>query len=226
MVRSKSSPWLKEIPKPEEILSEVLHELNEEMKFEEKVRSGEITPSKAALILEDRCHKKYREYEEGVKEKWKNRVKLDELEKSLMQSRAPRAGATVELIIEKLLELMKIPCQRKVWYPKKNGEQLDIVVPDKDTLLRSPDKAIIISIKRKVRERWREVVGEAYILRQVHGIPDNIWFVTVTCDISNYVIESMTKLNIRVYVPDLALKNSKNMVLDRSRNCLKIYVTF
>ena len=199
--RSKS-PWLDEIPKPREILDEVIKELNKRENFEDRVKKGEITPSQAALILERECYRKYRKYENKVRAKWRDKVRPEVLEKSLMQSRATRAGDTVEMIIEKLLHLMGIPCDRKVWYPKRNGEQLDIVIPDKNTLLRTPEKAIIISVKREVRERWREVVGEAYILRGVHKVPDNIWFVTVTCDVSSYVISSMTKLSIRVYVPD------------------------
>ena len=48
---------------------------------------------------------------------------------------------------------------------KINEEQLDFVIPNVETLKKEPKNAIIISVKREVRERWREVVGEAYILR-------------------------------------------------------------
>lgn len=196
-----ASPWLNDIPKPKEILEEVIKELNERENFEDKVKKGVIKPSQAARILEEECRRKYLEYEDKVREKWRN-VRPKDLEKSLIQSRAARAGDTVEMIIGRLLSIQGIPHERKVWYPGRNGEQLDIVIPNKNTLLNTPEKAIIISVKRKVRERWREVVGEAYILRCVHRIPDNIWFITVTCDVSKYAVSAMVKLNIRVYVPD------------------------
>ena len=203
----KARPWLEEIPKPKEILEEILDKLNREEDFTNKVRTGKISTSEAVLRLEKECYRKYLEYEGKVKEKWKDKVEKDVLEKSLMQSRATRAGDTVELIIQKLLEILNIPCERKVWFPKRNGEQLDIVIPDKLTLLENPQNAIIISIKREVRERWREVVGEAYILRDVFGVPDNIWFVAISCDVSNYAVRSMTKLCIRVYIPDKCFKD-------------------
>lgn len=198
-----SKTWLREIPKASEILKEVISKLNKEIDFERKVKLGEISPSRAAALLESECYKKYKEYEKIVKEKYiKLGVDPTELEKSLMQSRAPRAGETVERIIQLLLNWMNIPCERRVWFPKRNGELLDIVIPNKKMLLENPQKAIIISLKREVRERWREVVGEAYILRCVHGVPDNIWFATITCDVSKYIIKTISKLGIRVYVPD------------------------
>ena len=70
-----------------------------------------------------------------------------------MQSRATRAGQTVELIIHKLLEIAGIPNDRNVRYPGKNGEMLDIVIPNKESLKTNPRGTIIISIKRQVRER-------------------------------------------------------------------------
>ena len=45
-------------------------------------------------------------------------------------------------------------------------------------------------------------MGEAYILRKIHGIPDNVWFATLECDIDDYIVATMTKLDIRVYIPD------------------------
>jgi len=84
---------------------------------------------------------------------------------------------------------------------KINEEQLDFVIPNVETLKKDPENAIIISVKREVRERWREVVGEAYILRKIVKIPDNIWFVSLF-EPSEYAVKTMTKLNIKVYVPD------------------------
>lgn len=175
--------------------------------FETKIKNGQISLSQASQLLENKCHEQYRKYEKEVKNRYIVIHDPVKLESSLSQSRMARAGETVEMILQYLLRLLNIPCERNVRYPKgRDGESLDIVVPNIEQLQHDPTKAVIISIKRNVRERWREVVGEAYILRGIHKIPDNIWFVTITCDISSYIVDSMSKLNIRVYVPDECFK--------------------
>jgi len=206
------SPWLREIPRADEILHEVLTHLDKEYDFRRRIKNSEIPLSQAAIKLERACHKRYREYENVVREKYLKRgVDPAKLEKSLMQTRATRAGRTVELIIHTLLDIVGIPNEKNVRYPHRDGETLDIVIPSSHVLKIRPKDAIIISIKRQVRERWREIVGEAYILRKIHGIPDNIWFVTITCNISTYIVRSMTKLEIRVYVPNECYEEFKDV---------------
>ncbi len=62
-----------------------------------------------------------------------------------------------------------MPASKGVRYPKgREGEKLDIIIPSKETMYANPGKTAGISVKRKVRERWREVVGEAYLLREIH----------------------------------------------------------
>jgi len=207
MAQSKGGPWLKEIPKVDEILAEVLNKLGQD--FLTSVLSGQTTPSQACQLLEQQCHKRYIEYEEEVKKKYSKGYDPIRLESSLSQSRVTRAGDTVEKIFKYLLTLFEIPCERGVRYPRDNGELLDFVIPNRSQLHSDPTKAVIISVKREVRERWREVVGEAYILREIHKIPDNIWFATITCDVSEYTIRSMVALRMRVYVPDECYSNFK-----------------
>ena len=43
--------------------------------------------------------------------------------------------------------------------------------------------------------------GECQILRKIVKIPDNIWFVSLF-EPSEYAVKTMTKLNIKVYIPD------------------------
>jgi len=198
----KDSPWLDNIPKVDAILAEAIRELNKEQSFEEKLRTKKLTPSQASQILETRCYQIYLRYQEQVMREYSKKFDRAKIEMSLGQSRVTRAGDTVERILDYLLTRLGIPCERKVSYPKRNGEALDLVVPSADTLRKEPTRAVIISVKREVRERWREIVGEAYILREIHKIPDNIWFITLTGDISDYIVSSMVALKIRVYVPD------------------------
>jgi len=183
-----NKPWLKEIPSTKEILNEALKE----------VKINLENPSLTARRLEEKCHEIYRKYEAQVRERWKDKVPVNELELSLSQSRVSRAGHTVELILQTLLDLMGVEYERN---KKINEEQLDFVIPNVETLKRDPRNAIIISVKREVRERWREVVGEAYILREIVKIPDNIWFVSLY-EPPEYAVKTMVKLNIKVFVPD------------------------
>jgi len=185
---ANKSPWLKEIPSTKEILNEALKEVEIDLE----------NPSLTARRLEEKCHEIYRRYEARVRERWKDKVPIDELELSLSQSRVSRAGHTVELILQTLLDLMGIEYERN---KKINDEQLDFVIPNVETLKKDPKNAVIISVKREVRERWREVVGEAYILRKIIKIPDNIWFVSLY-EPPEYAVETMVKLNIKVFVPD------------------------
>ena len=146
-VMADKSP-LKEIPSTREILKEAIKEVEIDIE----------RPSLTARKLEKKCHEIYRKYEERVREKWKDKVPVEELEKSLSQSRVSRAGHTIELILQTLLDCFGIKYERNI-----NEEQLDFVIPNVETLKKDPENAIIISVKREVRERWREVVGELHI---------------------------------------------------------------
>jgi len=123
------------------------------------------------------------------------------LEQSLQQSRMSRASKTTEEIFRLLIDSLGVRYERDARKGQIGGETPDFLIPDRETFDKDPSKAVILSVKRKVRERWREVVGEAYILK-IHGIPDNVWFATLECDIDDYIVATMTKLDIRVYIPD------------------------
>ena len=151
VIMADKSP-LKEIPSTREILKEAINEV------EIDIERLSLTARK----LEKKCHEIYRKYEERVRAKWKDKVPIEELEKSLSQSRVSRAGHIIELILQTLLDCFGIEYEGN---KKINEEQLDFVIPNAETLKKDPENAIIISVKREIRERWREVVGEAYILR-------------------------------------------------------------
>jgi len=78
---------LKEIPSTREILKEAIKEVEIDIE----------RPSLTAGRLEKKCHEIYRKYEKRVREKWKDKVSIEELEKSLSQSRVSRAGHTIKL---------------------------------------------------------------------------------------------------------------------------------
>lgn len=186
--------WLREIPTSRKILEEAIAELD----FEVLLRSNKPA-SELARAIEKKCHEIYQRYEDAVRRKWKDNADSKVLEQSLQQSKMSRAGRTTELILKLLLDKFGIRYEEK---PLINGERPDFVIPNVETLKKNAKKAVILSVKRKVRERWREVVAEAYILRKIQGIPDNIWFVTLECDIPEYAVEIISKLDMRIYIPD------------------------
>jgi hypothetical protein len=192
---------LDEIPTVREIFDEVIgrskwNDLPERIKADK----GVISTSFAALERE--CWDRYLEYEAQVKEKWRHKG-LDVLEKSLSQSRPARGGKSSELILHHLLSLSGVPVEQSARYPRgKEGELLDLVVPSKRALYSNPGQSAVISVKRKVRERWREVVGEAYLLREIHQYKGMILFVTMEADLSDYAMKSMQKLKVVLYTPE------------------------
>ena len=191
-----------EIPSVKEIFNEILSrtkwkDLATRVKADPRI-IGTVFPQ-----LEREAWDRYNEYEATVKEKWKSKKSLDVLENSLRQGRQPRGGYSSELIFQHLLTLSEIHSNRWVKYPEwEEGEQLDIVIPSKVIMYSDPAKTVVISIKRRVRERWREVVGEAYILREIHKYGGRIFFVTFEADLEAYAVQSLQKLNVSVYTPE------------------------
>jgi hypothetical protein len=203
-----ASPWLKDIPKAKEILDEILAK-PEWKNLEKRIKSGQLSVSTAFVRLESQCYKRYLSYEKKVRKKWihKNAGKVSD---SLSQSRASRGGSTTERILALLLTYSGIPVEKGVRYPRrKSGESLDMAIPSKRQLRARPGKTVVISVKRRVRERWREVVGEAYLMRKVHNYKGKILFVTMEADLSAYAMRSMKKLGVRLYTPPKHAKKYK-----------------
>lgn len=198
---TEESPWLEEIPKVRVIFEEVIRR-DKWKDLDAKIKSKEIGISTAFVDLEAECYSRYLQYEAEVKKKWKDSG-LDVIEKSLRQSRAPRGGESSELILHHLLRLSGVPADKGARYPKgREGERLDIVIPSKQTMYANPARTAVISVKRKVRERWREVVGEAYLLREIHQYKGKVLFVTIEADLSVYAMKSMQKLNVMLYTSE------------------------
>jgi hypothetical protein len=199
---SKDSPWLDEIPSVKEIFNEVLSRPRWKG-LATRIKADPRTIGTVFPQLEKEAWDRYNEYEAAVKEKWKSKKSLDILENSLRQGRQPRGGYSSELIFQHLLTLSGIHSSRWVKYPEaEEGEQLDMVIPSKATMYSDPAKTVTISIKRRVRERWREVVGEAYILREIHRYKGRIVFVTMEADLESYALQSLQKLDVSVYTPE------------------------
>lgn len=129
------------------------------------------------------------------------------LTKALSNLARQHGGETIEEIFAFILNMYNIPFERKVNVGTKDfPAEADFVIPGLQMFNYNKKCTILISVKRKVRERWKLTLGDAYILRAVHGYPDNIWFVTLAkrneVDIPAKAVKIFTRLEIRVYVPD------------------------
>jgi hypothetical protein len=122
------------------------------------------------------------------------------MEFRLSNKRKARGGTTFERIVERLLKLAKVRCEKPKRRDRKEHKELksiDMVSPDVKTALEKRDKAIFISAKRTLRERWKQVT---YELEHLKGA--RLYLVTINGDISEDTANAMGDAGIIVYVPD------------------------
>lgn len=211
MSSAGTRPWLADIPPVDEIVEEAVKELIREMKREtgrEGLKEDEVLktlkPYQAMERLELKCREIYNRHEQQVREKFGRgaygSVDPKMFENSLANARRARAGATLEKIFLKLLNVYGISYKKHV----RMGEaEFDFAIPSGEQALRNPHRSVLISLKREVRERWKLTVGDAYILRQKYGYPvlENIWFASLG-EPPLEAIAAMTALCIVTYVPN------------------------
>ncbi len=93
---------------------------------------------------------------------------------SISQSRKTRGGRDFELQFGKLLELMKVPYQKI-----HRTYRVDFMIPSDEAFHNNKTTSAIVSAKRTLRERWREVVEELYAMRA-----PNVFLITADNKIS------------------------------------------
>ena len=129
------------------------------------------------------------------------RSALDEairLEKSLRQSRSSRAGSSFETIVQELFCIIGISSERVTRGDRRTGlSRIDLVIPDRETAVRAPDRAHFLSLKTSLRERWREVVEE-----QAQGQRTHLLTILQRERLSDAVAQKITGHGIFLYVPD------------------------
>lgn len=116
---------------------------------------------------------------------------------SISQSRMTRAGRSFEKHVRYLFELLDYPFDTQSIL---NG-RVDYVIPSEKAFKKNRTACVVISIKRTLRERWRQVVGELaatnagriYILTAEEEKDDNISYPKV---------EEMKKHNVNLVIWD------------------------
>lgn len=86
----------------------------------------------------------------------KNIWALDKFFLGLTQGRRPRAGKAFEHIIKNLFNILSYPYTPQ---PIING-QPDFLLPSVDHFKRNAMDCLIFTVKRSLRERWRQIVTE------------------------------------------------------------------
>lgn len=111
---------------------------------------------------------------------------------SIAQSRKARGGKDFELQISKLFDLMKVPYEMT-----ESRYRVDFLMPNREHFERDKTRSILASVKRTLRERWREVVEELYSTRC-----PNVYLLTADKSVSAGQQEAIIKYNIRLVVWD------------------------
>ena len=100
---------------------------------------------------------------------------------SVSQSRKTRGGRDFELQFERALTLSRFPFEKQ-----QRKTRVDFMMPSDAAFEKNRMVCAIASLKRTLRERWREVVGE---LVELHAA--NVFLVTADKNISDGHVESI-----------------------------------
>jgi hypothetical protein len=112
---------------------------------------------------------------------------------SLAQSRKARAGQTFQTIIKTLFRQLGYPFSEQ---PVIDGKP-DFILPSKEHFRKNPVDCIIFTVKRTVRERWRQIVTEG-----TRGL--GFFLASIDRDVSVTSIEEMGRNRIFLVVPKKA----------------------
>ena len=111
---------------------------------------------------------------------------------SISQSRKTRGGKDFEYQLQALLELAQIPHEVQT---KK--DRSDFILPSAELLSREKPKAVLLTAKRTLRERWQEVVDE---LEKVKC--PNTYLATADERVTKNVVGEISRRNIYLVVWD------------------------
>lgn len=90
------------------------------------------------------------------------------LEKDLGNMRKARGGSTFQKVILRLLNFIDIKGEVPKGNAKEKLRRIDIVVPSTEIALKTPDRAIFLTCKRTLRERWKQEVPQARLNQRIY----------------------------------------------------------
>jgi len=116
---------------------------------------------------------------------------VQKLEKDLGNMRKARGGKTFEKIISRLLGLIEIEAVS----PKGKLKRIDLVIPSIETALNTPDRAIFLTCKRTLRERWKQEVPQVRTNQRVY-------LLTIDDDLSESKADEINEKGLIAFVKD------------------------
>jgi hypothetical protein len=120
---------------------------------------------------------------------------LDRFFLGLTQGRRPRAGKVFEILIRELFVRLRYPFAAQ---PIING-QPDFVLPSLEHFRRHAPDCIIFTVKRTLRERWRQIVTEG-----TRGL--GFYLATIDEDVGDRDLAEMLRSRITLVVPERVKK--------------------
>jgi EcoRII C terminal len=116
---------------------------------------------------------------------------LDKFFLSFSQSRKSRAGTAFQAVIGELLSRLNYPYEAQ---PKLRDSKPDFVLPNKGWYDFHSSDCIILTLKRTLRERWRQVPTEG-------NTGSTFFLATIDENAPAKELDKMQELNVRLVVP-------------------------
>jgi hypothetical protein len=117
------------------------------------------------------------------------------LEKDLGNMRKARGGKTFEKVIIRLLNFINIQGEKPTGKAKERLRRIDIVLPSIEIALSTPDRAIFLTCKRTLRERWKQEVPQARPNQR-------IYLLTIDEELSESKAEEINEKGLIAFVQD------------------------
>jgi len=95
---------------------------------------------------------------------------VQKLEKDLGSMRKARGGKNFEKMVYKFLSFIGIRCEIPRGKKGKILGRIDIVIPSTKVAIETPDKAIFITCKRTLRERWKQEISQVRLNQRTYLI--------------------------------------------------------
>ncbi len=123
---------------------------------------------------------------------------VQKLEKDLGNMRKARGGTTFQEYVLKMLNYISISAVRN---NAKGLGRIDIIIPSIEVAMRQPDRAIFLTCKRTLRERWKQEVPSGRM---------NMRYYLITIDekISEAKAREINEKGLIAFVPDTIKNNT------------------